>query len=640
MTIGSTQPNDDVRFMTIAIDQARASKGEDQRTHPRVGVVVVRDGQILASAYRGELAGGEHAEFTALERKLCDSALVGATVYTTLEPCTTRNHPKVACAHRLLERRVSRVVIGMLDPNPHICGRGIWLLRDARVVTDFFPDTLMSEVEELNRDFTRFHRPPARFESSQATSANAKLLDDPPPSESALMRAEPETKGESELLIAMVDAFFDKKFDEGKRKFDELAALIGDDSKRKRLEVIYNDLLYRGTANDAAFKELMRLGTDADVGSLATGTLGEIAILAADYETAIENFGTAANSTKDDEGVAHWLMKQADTCHKIGDAELARRTLLQALSKNLGATARATVLIMLAKVIGEKWSLMRAALLSKAAQLVPADASKRFDAAYALSREEGLSEVALSHYDAVLRLDGKHRYALNNLAVQCRELGMKGKAVSLFQRAFTNGEALAAANIASSLLEVGFFKEARELLSEAEKCDDVHQNVSSAKITLAQLESAEDQRWSEAVDLAVKQQLFISGFAEALLHDTTDGWRAATWTTHDKSDATFDLAGDMLVCEWGDVAKPNRRRMTLTLTGNAASLSTEKWQSYRSGGGEFFTDFVKGAAYLNREHTEIKLMLVDNHTSSFLTWKAKPKVLPHAELKQLTPGDS
>lgn len=123
-----------------------------------MGVVVAKDGNLLEKGHRGELSGGEHAEYTVIERKLGNQIIAGATVYTTLEPCTTRKHPKIPCAERLVERKVSRVVIGMLDPNPDIRGKGQLRLRDANITTDLFPSDLMAQVEEINREFLRCHR--------------------------------------------------------------------------------------------------------------------------------------------------------------------------------------------------------------------------------------------------------------------------------------------------------------------------------------------------------------------------------------------------------------------------------------------------------------------------------------------------
>lgn len=168
--------SEDHRFARRAIEEARRSVSEDDdKPHPLVGAVVVKDGKILATAHRGEVKGN-HAEFLALEKKLSDDAVAGATVYTTLEPCTTRSHPKIPCADRLIERKVKRVVIGMLDPDPRITGRGQRRLRKANVITDLFPHDLMSEVEELNRDFARHHdAAPAATELSPSHSARIEI---------------------------------------------------------------------------------------------------------------------------------------------------------------------------------------------------------------------------------------------------------------------------------------------------------------------------------------------------------------------------------------------------------------------------------------------------------------------------------
>jgi pyrimidine deaminase RibD-like protein len=144
----------DAKFIELAIEEAKQSDSEDSRTHPRVGAVVTKNEKLLGSSHRGEPLGA-HAEYSILESKLKEEVLVGATIFTTLEPCTTRNHPKVPCAQRIIDRKIARVVIGMLDPNPKITGKGILALRKAGIEIDLFPKLYGDEVEELNRDFIR-----------------------------------------------------------------------------------------------------------------------------------------------------------------------------------------------------------------------------------------------------------------------------------------------------------------------------------------------------------------------------------------------------------------------------------------------------------------------------------------------------
>src|SRR5712692_1460886 len=149
-----TVVGEDYKFGRLAVEEARKSISEDGRVHPLVGAVVVKDGRVLATAHRGELAAN-HAEYIALESKLAKTSMTDCTVYTTLEPCTTRMHPKIPCADRLIERKVARVVIGMLDPNPTIRGRGMWKLQEANIAVETFPHELTKEIQELNRKFIR-----------------------------------------------------------------------------------------------------------------------------------------------------------------------------------------------------------------------------------------------------------------------------------------------------------------------------------------------------------------------------------------------------------------------------------------------------------------------------------------------------
>ena len=118
---------------------------------PLVGVVIVRDDSVLGESYRGETGTGRHAEFGLVER--LEGQLEGATVYTTLEPCSRRSEPKTPCAEHLINGRVSEVFIGTYDPNPKIYRQGWRMLRDAGIRLRDFPPDLRAQIEKDNAAF-------------------------------------------------------------------------------------------------------------------------------------------------------------------------------------------------------------------------------------------------------------------------------------------------------------------------------------------------------------------------------------------------------------------------------------------------------------------------------------------------------
>jgi len=163
----------DRALMERAIELAKKCVSEPGKVSPKVGAVLARNGVIIGEAYRGELMPGDHAEFTLLEGKLGGEILTGATLFTTLEPCTTRNDPKIPCAVRVAERHIAKVFIGSLDRNDDIRGRGEFHLIDAGIQIDRFDPDLMPVLEELNREFIRSIRQRSRAETKDPVDPEA-----------------------------------------------------------------------------------------------------------------------------------------------------------------------------------------------------------------------------------------------------------------------------------------------------------------------------------------------------------------------------------------------------------------------------------------------------------------------------------
>lgn len=115
--------------------------------NPRVGCVLVRDGQIVGEGWH-EKAGEPHAEVHAL--RAAGDAARGATAYVTLEPCS--HHGRTPpCADALVKAGVARVVAAMQDPNPLVAGNGLARLRAAGIATDC--GVLEADARELNIGF-------------------------------------------------------------------------------------------------------------------------------------------------------------------------------------------------------------------------------------------------------------------------------------------------------------------------------------------------------------------------------------------------------------------------------------------------------------------------------------------------------
>jgi diaminohydroxyphosphoribosylaminopyrimidine deaminase / 5-amino-6-(5-phosphoribosylamino)uracil reductase len=120
--------------------------------NPRVGCVIVRDGQVLSEGYT-QRPGEPHAEAFAIKQaRIKGVDLTGATAYVTLEPCNHfgRTPP---CSEALIDAGIARLVAAMQDPNPIVGGRGFARLRDAGI--EVRVGLLEHDARELNIGFLK-----------------------------------------------------------------------------------------------------------------------------------------------------------------------------------------------------------------------------------------------------------------------------------------------------------------------------------------------------------------------------------------------------------------------------------------------------------------------------------------------------
>jgi len=133
--------------MRRALELAREGWGTTS-PNPMVGAVLVEEGRIVAEGFH-ERDGGPHAERVALTA-LGRPPKPGATLYCTLEPCSTAGRTG-ACTEAILAAGVRRVVTGAEDPTPGHSGNGLEILRRAGV--EVVPGVLGAECADLNLIF-------------------------------------------------------------------------------------------------------------------------------------------------------------------------------------------------------------------------------------------------------------------------------------------------------------------------------------------------------------------------------------------------------------------------------------------------------------------------------------------------------
>lgn len=135
-------------YMNVALELAKKGMGYVS-PNPMVGAVIVKDGEIIGKGYH-EKYGCLHAERNAIAN--CVKSPEGGTIYVTLEPCC--HYGKTPpCTEAIIEAGIEKVVVGAMDDNKLVSGKGVKILREHGI--EVVTGVLEKECRELNKIF--FH---------------------------------------------------------------------------------------------------------------------------------------------------------------------------------------------------------------------------------------------------------------------------------------------------------------------------------------------------------------------------------------------------------------------------------------------------------------------------------------------------
>ena len=140
------------KYIKRCIEIAKNGLGST-RPNPMVGCVIVHHEKIIAEGFTSPY-GGPHAEVNAIHSVADKSKLKASTLYVTLEPCSHFGKTP-PCTNLINEHHIPKVVIGTLDTNIKVTGKGVDILKNAGC--EVIVGILDNECKSHHKRFFTFH---------------------------------------------------------------------------------------------------------------------------------------------------------------------------------------------------------------------------------------------------------------------------------------------------------------------------------------------------------------------------------------------------------------------------------------------------------------------------------------------------
>ncbi len=309
--------------------------------------------------------------------------------------------------------------------------------------------------------------------------------------------------------------------------YDEGLKLANSDTDKHKLEIAYSDYQVR-FFKDNSYISKIQYFTDAAkyepvVVERAFSVLGNIRFMLKDYAKSNEHYELALSVGEDTNRKCFYERKITRNRYELGQKEDALNDYGALLKKYTEPEQQIEIYKELAELYEEAGDdELRALATEKALELGDDDHRTYFNAAYSYSRSN-FDKLSLLHYQRAMKL-GSGEGSLNNMGVQYEQLGMPLKSIEHYQKAFSENNTLAAANIAYRLIGAGFLQEAKEILEKAQAKKDegseVHENVYSALASIKAEQEKETKKETSVLKDASEQQGFFRGYAESYFKES------------------------------------------------------------------------------------------------------------------------
>ena len=139
----------ELEYMKMALNLAAKGLGR-VNPNPLVGAVIVKGGRVIGQGYHARF-GESHAERNAIND--CKESMEGATLYVNLEPCSHYGNTP-PCTEAIIKSGIRKVVVGSVDPNPLVSGKGIQALENSGILV--ITGIMDKENREMNQVFFHF----------------------------------------------------------------------------------------------------------------------------------------------------------------------------------------------------------------------------------------------------------------------------------------------------------------------------------------------------------------------------------------------------------------------------------------------------------------------------------------------------